>query len=351
MSLFLKNQWQEWAREWGLAHTPHRGWLYPTERVIGERKGLLIRVRWGTRENPGLIACVRFPRTVDVERLRQALIEDDSLDALPGKGSARRKMALEGVAKKVLWTRRPPEFILGDRSLVWRRAFPWSAPKAEHVASWVDVLVAAVARATPVFDGRCESCGAGVVRHYVVVDDLPMMMCAACQQRLRAEGEMADRTYDMIEIRHAAGAARALAAAAGGAVAWAAIGALTERMFAAAAIGIGALVAWAYRKGAGRVDHAGRVIAAALTLSSVVLGEILLYAWWVAKANPAVGFRLDAGWYVYVQTWLKDPGQEILSLVFALVGAWVASKALQRPKLRATIESAGDAESDQRKAA
>jgi hypothetical protein len=351
MSLFMKNQWLEWAHEWGLSHHPHRGVFHPTEYVAGERNGLLIRVGWGTREHPGLVVCVRFPKTDDPERLRQALIEDDTLDALPGKGAARRKMTLENAVPRVLWAGRAPEFVLGGRSLVWRRVFPWSAPKTPQVASWVDVLVAAVARATPVFDGRCESCGKGLVRRYVMVDGLPAMMCASCQQRVRSEGELADRTYDMMEARHAAGATRALVAALGGAVAWAGIGALTERMFAAAAIGIGALVAWAYRQGAGRVDRAGRAIAAGLTLLSVVFGEILLYAWWVAKANPTVGFRLDAGWYVYAQTWLKDPGQEILSLVFGLAGAWVANGALQRPKLRVKIEPADEPDAEQRKAA
>src|SRR5262245_28543589 len=95
MSLFLKDQWQEWARVWGLAHRPQKGLLARTERVVGERKGLLIRAGWGTRERPGLIVCVRFPLVVGLDRLRQALIDDDTLDALPGKGSAGRKMALE----------------------------------------------------------------------------------------------------------------------------------------------------------------------------------------------------------------------------------------------------------------
>jgi hypothetical protein len=351
MTFFLKDKWQEWAREWGLAHHPHKGWLYPTEAVVGERKGLLVRVGWGTQEKPGLIVCIRFPRVFDPERLRQALMDDDTLDALPGKDSARRKMALESGVRKVMLVGRSSEFVLGQTSLVWRRVYSFSVPKAAQVASWVDALVAAIARATPVFDGRCESCGTGVVRRYVLVDDLPAMICASCQQRMRSEGEMADRTYDMIEVRYLAGAARGLAAALAGAAAWAAIGALTERMFAAAAIGIGALVAWAYRQGAGRVDRAGRMIAAGLTLFSVVAGEILLYAWWVAKAQPEAGFRLDAGAYVYAQTWAKSPGQEIMALVFGLVGAWAASKVLQRPKLRANIEAEGDPGSEQRKAA
>jgi hypothetical protein len=351
MSIFLKSRWMEWAREWGLAHVPQKGWLSPTECVTGERKGLLIRAGWGSRENPGLQVCIRFPRVADVERLRQALKADDTLDVLPGKGPARTRMGLEREVKKVYLVGRPPEFTLGDRSLVWRRAFPWSPPNPAHLASWVDLLVEALARATRVFDGRCESCGTGVVRQYVLVDDLPAMICSTCQQRIRSEGDMAERSYDMTEARHVAGASRAFVAAMVGAIAWAAIGALTQRIFAAAAIGIGALIAWAYRHGAGRVDRTGRMTAACLTILSVVMGETLLYAWWVSKAQPAAGFSAEAGWHVYVRSWAESPGQEAITMLFALVGAWAASQALQRPKLAPSIQTASDSDGEQRKAA
>jgi hypothetical protein len=350
--MFLKDQWKDWARAWGLAHQPEKGWIYRTERVLGERKGLLFRVGWGRDESPGLNTCVRFPRVSDPERLRQALIEDPTLDTLPGSGAARRKMAIHNDGpKKVIRIGHDSEFTLTPDRLVWRRTFGWSAPKVAQVQEWADTLVAAVARATPVFDGRCETCGTGVARHYVVADDLPTMMCGTCQQRLRAEGEMAERTYDMIEVRHLNGALLALGAVVAGAVVWAALGALTQRIYSVVAIGIGALVAWTYRKAAGRVDHAGRAIAAGLTALSVVLGEIMLYAWWVAQANPGVGFRLDAGWSVYARTWAEAPRDEIFTLLCALAGAWVAIQALQRPKIRVNIETAESQVAEQRKAA
>jgi hypothetical protein len=339
MPMFLKDQWQQWARDWGLVHRPEKGWFHRTERVLGDRNGYLIRVGWGTDQNPGLIACIRFPRAADLERIRQALIEDASLDALPGKGSARRKMAI-GPAKAVQWSRRP-EFRLTENSLLWQRTFPWSSPKAARVQAWVDALIAALARATPKFDGRCETCATGEVRQYVLVDDLPTLMCTTCQQRVKAEGDMADRTYDMIEVRRLPGAALGLGAALACAVAWAGIAVLTNRIFAAAAVGIGAFVAFAYRHGAGRVDGAGRVIGACLTLLSVVLGEILLLTWWAAKAVPGLGFNPEVGARAYAKVWAETPGQELIPLLFGLVGAWVASKALERPKLHAKIEAAG----------
>jgi len=348
MSIFLKDQWQEWARDWSLAHHPEKGWTRRTEWIVGERKGLLVRVSWGPQENPGLFVLVRFPRTADPERLRQALIDDPTLDVLPGKGAARRKMDIETGAKKMVRLGGIPEFTLTQNSLTWRRIIRWSAPKPAPLQSWVDALVTAVARATPAFDGRCEVCSTGSASRYVLVNDVPMMMCASCQQRLSAEGEMAERTYEMSEARHIPGVALGMAAALIGAAAWASIEIVTDRIFAAAAIGIGALVAWAYKRGAGRVDVAGRVIAAALTLVSVTLGEVAIFAWMVMKARPEVGFNLEAGWWVYLKMWSDSPGSEAITILFALVGAWVAAKALERPKLRARIETSDSASNQSR---
>jgi len=338
---FLKSLWTDWAREWGLRHAPETGWLTRTEYVIGERNGLLFRAGWGSQETPGLIVAVRFPCVADLEGMRQALIDDPTLDTLPGKGKARRKMVIEDTGKKIVRIGERPEFFLTDTCLMWRRTFAFRTPKPAEVQSWVDTLMTAIASMTPVFNGRCETCATGTTRQYVVVDNLPAMICSTCLQRMQVEGEMADRAYDMKEARHLPGATLALLAAVAGAGAWAGIAALTDRIFALAGIGIGALVAWAYRIGADRVDVAGRIIAAVLTVASVMMGEVLLFSWWVARANPDVGFNLDAGWYVYLKTWSERPKDEILPLFLALVGAWFATQVLQKPKLKAKIEGAG----------
>jgi len=351
MSLLLKDRWKDWARQWGLTHFPQQGWLSRTEHVVGERNGLLVRVGWGTDRSASLITCIRFPRAADLERLRQQLAADAALDELPGKGGARRHMAIEDGVKKPVRFGAIPEFTLAPTSLTWRRVFPWALPKTERVSAWVDALVAAVARATPVFDGRCETCATGVAKRHVLVDGMPMRMCSDCQQRANAAGDMAERTYDMTEANHVVGSGLSAFAAVTGAAAWAAVGALTHREFAAAAIGIGALVAWAYRRGAGRVDAIGRVVSAAFTLGSVVLGEILMYAWWVAKARPDIGFRIDAGCYVYLTSWKTEPGGCVITLLFGALGAWVASKALERPKLRQRIEPAEGSATEERRAA
>ena len=340
MLTLTRDRWKTWAQAWALTHHPRRGFLQPTEAVTGTRSNLLLRAGWGDGQFPGLTLTIRFPRAIDVQRLRDQLADDASLDTLPGRSGARRALKVVAAIQPSMRWGKPPELALTDTSLVWRRTFAWGVPGTTKLMSWVETLLAAVARATPCFAGRCESCGVTEVKRHVLVDGMPMLLCAGCQQRTIAEGEMAERAYEMTEANVGVGAALAGLAALVGATGWAAVSALTEREFAAAAIGIGALVAWAYRRGAGRVDGPGRALAAAFTLASVTLGDILLFAGWVAKARPDLGFRLDAGVLVYLSAWSKRPADQVMTLLFAALGAWVAFKGLERPKLRKTIESA-----------
>src|SRR5262249_58032832 len=117
-----------------------KGWNRRTEWIAGERKGLLVRVSWGVDGNPGLFVMVRFPRTPDLASLRQALIDDPTLEILPGKGGARRKMAIETGPKKMVRWSGIPEFTLTESSLVWRILNRFSMPKPAHLQSWVDAL-------------------------------------------------------------------------------------------------------------------------------------------------------------------------------------------------------------------
>src|SRR5262245_39159830 len=244
MAFLLKDQWKAWAQEPGLSHVPETGWMVRTERVLGMRKGVLFRVLWGRDDDPGLHVLIRFPQAPDVARLREALQNDAALDVLPGRSAARKKMELDTPAKPgVRWSSRP-EFLLSPSSLLWRRTFALKAPNAAQVRAWAEVLVDAVARATPGFEGRCESCGAGQARRFVVVDDIPVMRCSPGQQKRRPEGDLAERTYEMIAARHLNGAMLGLFAALVGAGVWAGLAFATQRIFAVAAMGIGAWVAW-----------------------------------------------------------------------------------------------------------
>src|SRR5204863_3382089 len=164
MVTFGGGRWTAWARDWGLAHEQRRSLFQRTEAVTGPRGGALLRAGWGDEQYPGLTVTIRFPRALDVQRLRDLLAEDVSLDALPGRASARRAIKVVAAVRPPTRWGKPPEYALTETSLVWRRVFSWGTPSAARIQAWVDALVAAVGRATPGFDGRCEGCGVTQVR-------------------------------------------------------------------------------------------------------------------------------------------------------------------------------------------
>ena len=350
MSMFERNRWTDWAREWGFQHVPQHGFGTRTEKLMGLRNGRLVLVRWAPNANGVLVVQVRFPKVTDVGSLRGRLIADPALNAMPGKGAGRKRMWIETGKPGLL--RGSSEYALTATALTWRHPCVWSTPGTAKLRAWVETLLGAVERATAAFDGGCENCATGRVDHYVLVNDVPAMLCASCQQKLRAEGEMAERTYEMLEARHAAGAALAALAALVGGVVWGGLEALTGRIFAAVAIVVGVFVAWAYRKGAGRVDAMGRVIGGAFTLAAVALGDTLMIAYQVWHDHPDFGFRPDRALFGYLYVWVKRPTALLPSLFFALIGAWIAWKALQRPRLAADIRQAdGTAGEAQKRAA
>ena len=338
-----KSRWQDWARDWGLTHLPQaKHHLYRNEGVVGLRKGLILRAAWTGEKGVTLSMKVRFPRGESLEGLKQALADDPALDVLPGKGAARRKTVIAHGPAPRLRLGAAPEFRLADGLLEWNRPFAWRTPKPAQVMAWADALVNAVARAGVRFDGRCEECRTAATGGYVLVNDLPRVLCGSCQQRLIAEGEMAERWYDMQEASYWRGATLGAVTAFGGAAAWAMLAILSDRIWAVAAIGIGALVAWAYQRGAGKVDRMGQVVAGALTFGSIVLGDVSFFAWIVAKQRPDIGYDLTAGWTLYTRVWSRSPIDQAVSLVFALVGVWVAARALERQRLAPLIRRPGE---------
>jgi hypothetical protein len=352
MSLFPKTEWTDWAAAWGFKHLPQNGWMLRNERMFGVREGRLVEVGWGGENNASLVVRVRFRRVEDVQGVRQGLIADTMLDTLPGKGAKRRKMILDGDTSKRRNGRVLPEFTLGDQSLTWARRFPWSSPRPEQLRTWVEALLAAIGRATQPFDGHCERCNAANVRGFVLVDATPMIMCSACQQHLRTEGDLAERSYEMQDANHLRGTTLGLLAASVGALVWAVLSLVTGKIFAAVAIAIGLGVARAYRRGAGRVDTSGQVIGGALTLGSVVLGDLLLIMLSLSRNPTMGGVSLGRALAIYSSVLEKSPGKLAVPLAFGLLGVWVSTRALRRPKLRADIRNSdADPRKTQSKAA
>jgi hypothetical protein len=338
--LLAKSLWKDWAAAWSLSHRPQKGTFYRDEQVAGLRDGLLFHVCWTGEKGAMLSATFRFSPGQDLERVRAALIADSALDALPGKGKGRNHAKIEKEVKKV-YIGALPEFSLLDGQLIWRRTFAWGTPKSEQVRGWVECLLGALTRAGLRHEPLCEDCRQRPVDGYVLVNGLPARLCTSCQHARSAAGDLAERSYALKEAQHARGMVFAFGGMLLGAAVWAAIAIAFNRMFAMVGIGTGALVAWAYQKGAGKADLTGKVIAGLMTVLAVAIGNVLFTTWAVAQARPDIGFNLAIGLATTIGLIGDDPRDAIVSLLFGLVGAWVAVSALQKPKLAPVIEQPG----------
>jgi hypothetical protein len=346
--MFPKSQWKDWATAWSLNHRPQKNKLYRDEGLAGQRDGLLFQAQWCGDKGTMLAVFIRFSPGQDLERVRAALVADASLDSLPGKGSGRNKTKLEDA--KTFYVGGVPEFVLSDGVLCWRRTFAWKSPKVDEVRGWVASLLGALQRAGLRHETLCEDCRQRTVDGYVVVNGSPVRLCTSCQQARSAAGDMAERSYAMKDANYARGLLFALGGVVAGAVVWAALAVATQRMFALVGVGIGALVAWTYQLGAGKVDVSGRAIVAVLSVVSVAVGDVVFVAWMIARERPDIGFNLAIGLAASIGIHTENPRDAIFALICGVAGAWVAVSALQKPQFVPKIEQAGTSGGDSKAA-
>jgi hypothetical protein len=333
---------------------------YASEWMAGLKDQRLVRVGWAGEKGERLTVLIRFPRVASADALREQLRAMESLTALPGWKKLKPQQKAGGPVvpaagaalggPKINWTG-PQDLIVDETSVQWSHAFRWNRPKADKVRPWVEALLAAVVRSTQGFDGRCEMCGNARVDKFMLYESVPVMMCDGCRSRSATEGQMAEQQYEQSEANYLLGTGYGTIAGVIGGTLWALLAIGTGKLYLAAAIGIGFLVAVSYKFGAQKLDRAGQAIGAVLTVASAALGDIIYYAWQVKLVRPDIGFRLDAGWYAFVEMLKESPGDIILTLVFGVVGAFVAAGWLAKPRFAPKIESAEEAAAPKRKSA
>ena len=321
MGLIERSEWEPWARAWGLTHEPQRGKFVRNEGLVGSYKGYLLRVGWGGDYGAKLIVLVRFPKpSQGVKGLREQLLRSPSLSTLPG------------------WKGRAGGVRLEPSSLLWQHPFSFRRPKATEIQEWVDRLLQHLPEVIKPFSGQCEQCSAPGVDRYSLAERVPIYLCGSCQQRLVSEGDMQQRRYEQTEANYLVGFVYGMAASVAGGIAWALLTITTKRIYAAVAIGIAWLVAWAYVKGAKKIDGLGKLIGAVLTIGGVAVGDVIFYAYAVHTAHPEIPFHLGIGWQVFLEVLTKSPHELAGEIIFALVGVWYVFRYLEKPKFKPKIE-------------
>ena len=325
----MKSQWQEWAREWNLSHRPQRGWM-PNEMIAGEHRGFLLRVQCVyTRDNESkLVVLLRFLKTGQGDALAPRFLTDAGLITVPGWKEASGEKG-----------RRIKELTVSDGEITFSRGYTFRRPKAQDVKHWLEALIEALSKVARPYEGRCERCESSSSAQFVLVEDRPMMLCNSCQQQIVQAGKMADMQYDQQDANYLLGTLYGAAGAGLGGVGWAYFTLWSQRIAAVIAMGIAVIAAYAYHFGAKKLDHAGRVIGAILTLGGVLFGEVMLRALMVRREHPELGFDLRYGWRAFVYELQHDSGDILFAGLCALVGIYVAWKTLARPKFTPKMET------------
>lgn len=321
MGLTERSEWESWARAWGLTHEPQRGKFIRNDGLVGAYRGYLLRVGWGGDYGANLVVLVRFPKlSQDVKALREQLLRSPALSTLPG------------------WKGRAVNVQLEASSLLWQHPFFFRKPSTAEIQEWVDRILQRLPEVIKPFSGSCEQCGTSGVERYALLERVPVYFCSGCQQRLTSEGDMQQRRYEQVEANYLVGALYGMAGSVVGGIAWALLAIASKRIFAAVAIGMAWLVAWAYVKGAKKIDGLGKLIGAVLTMGSVVVGEVIVSAHAVHAARPDIPFDLGIGWQVVLHVLAKAPGQLAGEVLFGLVGVWYIFRYLEKPRFRPKVE-------------
>jgi hypothetical protein len=182
----------------------------------------------------------------------------------------------------------------------------------------------------------CEVCSRPGVADVVEEGGRPALMCAGCAETIRAKRETARMAYEATSPDYLKGVVLGLAAAAAGAVAWALVIILLKSTYLILTAGVGILVAFCVKKGMGRVDRVGHVMAGILVLTSIFAGEFLAYIWFIGRATGRL--NVSMAYNAYMNILMNNPRNLILTVIFALAGVWIGVATLSRMEKDTKIE-------------
>lgn len=213
--------------------------------------------------NKSVTAMVCYRKQADVQQLEAAL------KTLPDfKGFAVRKTIKVHNDKVVL-------------------SWPYTIkkPSSESVVTLLDSVIGVIKQFVPTHDGKCDDCQTATVSMVTLVNNIPGFHCNSCQERLseakeREAAEYAQRSARLLQgILFGVGAGLAFALAWAALLSWIEIGSNTwyPKLHLAASVLVTMFVAWAFFKGAGKVNRTGQALAIVLSLLGKFAGDAFFY--------------------------------------------------------------------------
>ncbi len=311
----------------GLSHYPNQGpFAQKAGALIGDRDGYLLAIGPAVEGRQSSIKLMlRYPEMQLSESFRASV--DQALENAPTFPDSERK-----AIKKMQ---------VGADFFLWQWNYSFGKPKVDQVAALATALVDAAKQVAPKFAGKCEICKSSSTSEILLRNAVPGYFCSGCQERLRAEGDAADQAYEALPTNFPKGLLFGALAAIAGGLAWGLVAYAINYIFLWGAILIGMMVCWAVFKGIGKINIAGRVAAFVLTVASVIFGDAIFYTLALARQEK-IPVSLDLLKEVLTNiVEIETTGENIISVLFALIGAGIVIYQKRKPKFTPEFQRLG----------
>lgn len=310
-----------------LRHCPGQGPFGQKDgAVIGARNGYVVAAGPAKSNDQSAVGVmVRFRPTEQSATIHAAVAQNQSVLAALGASELSGKHA--------------KQLEVGKDFLLYRWPYTFKKPAADSVAKLIEGLVESAKSASAALDGRCEVCGSSAP-DIVLRNGIPGHYCTGCRQKAEVEGSAAEQEYSAAPANLPRGILFGVAAALVGAVAWGGVAYLLNRIFLWGAILIGLLIGYAVHTGMRKINAAGNVLAAVLTVASVMAGDMFFYA---LSAMKELELPFDASLQVvYAHFWELEMGQDgLFSTLFALGGVAYVLYKFRKPTFKPVFETLG----------
>ena len=174
-------------------------------------------------------------------------------------------------------------------------------PSSESVVTLLDSVIGVIKQFIPAHDGKCDDCRTATVSSVTLINNIPGFHCVGCQARFSEAKEREAEEYAKKSARLLQGILFGVGAGLAFALAWAALVSWIEirsntwypQLHLAASVLASMFVAWAFFKGAGKMNRTGQALAIVLTLLSKFAGDAFFYALlladqWHVRPGPRV---------------------------------------------------------------
>lgn len=278
-----RNFWYDLARRTGLRYVPNphaRGSWRP--RLVGTISGYLVSLQYAEHREtrrPLLSVLVRFASVLDLNSFRDHIKKDPTFASHLDK-RARQEIIIE---QDTIWAAPVLNF---------------KTDSAQIVAERVESLIAVIAKFASTFRAdQCESkaCSQKIGRTLYLVyhNEMPLLFCQQCNDELPELFNQAEKEYAQVPSRIGRGILVGVDAALLGAIGWATIAILFERIAALLTpflfAGILKAMDWAgIKRTFGRT-----LVAGGLAFLSIVLGLYLMLVWRFAIRVPGQSFTIE----------------------------------------------------------